>query len=324
MSRALGVGGLTEVLPLPGVGEMRDIMKGVISVVKTVGYEKDQCESLARRFDGLIAVADTVKDLAEFAKILSQLQAMKTGFEKKIGHKSRLSRALCAQDRLQAYECLSREVTDLMESFQFHLLASINRRGIEEKPLANKKRIEDNFKTIDAHKLCYEDGPLTQLTRPGVSSVPTTAIDCHPSPVHVTQHFGRLGKLRVVCTSYFSHSDHTAKVETAEEELKQLLRVRHKNIAAIVGVTKGCDGLDGHVVAMEGIPVRIFLAGSVSGSALGRYLQNLHEAHEFLSSSRILLKIDDDVDSVTVTPDGRVTVLPSSGDPWVGPSEPAL
>ncbi|KAF8602075.1 hypothetical protein BDV93DRAFT_509540 [Ceratobasidium sp. AG-I] len=296
------MGGLTNVLPLTGLGEMTDIVKGTISAVKTVGYEKDQCESLAGRFDSLIAVADTVKDLAEFAKILRQvklsttkmlfqLRAMKVGFEKKIGHKSRLSRVLCAHDRLQAYECLSCEVTDLMERFQFI--------------------------TIDAYKLSYEDqGTLTQPSRLCIPSTGTGTIDCRPSPVRITHHFGRLGKLRVVCTSYFSHSDHSAKAEAAEEELKQLSRVRHKNIAAIVGVTKGCDGLDGYVVAMEGVPVRLFLAGSVSGDALGRYPSITVESCETFMRpifSPKLPSVAQDRYSVTVTPDGRVTVLPSSG-----------
>ncbi|KAF8602070.1 hypothetical protein BDV93DRAFT_524281 [Ceratobasidium sp. AG-I] len=292
MSRALGIGRLSDALPLPGL-------------LKTIGHEKDQCQALAKRFDRLIAVFDRAKDLEGFAEILSQLQAMKNGFEKKVRHKSRLPKILGAQDRFQAYECLNQEVTELMES----------RRGTEERSLVNKRWIDGNFTTIDAYKLSYgEQEPFTRSTWSWVPFTVTGAVHYRSSPVHVTQHFGRLGKLRVVYMSFRSHSDHTAKTKTAEEGLKQLSRVRHKNVAAIVGVTKGCDGLDGIVVAMEGVPIKLFLCGSVTGSALGRY-----DAHDFLSSSRPYLMVDDDGESVTVAPDGQVTVLPSWGRRWVNP-----
>ena len=106
-----------------------------------------------------------------------------------------------------------------------------------------------------------------------------------PNPVITHHRLGCLGVQRVVCVSFSSRSDHAAKKKVrslsfrarcdinstgqiAEEELKRLSRikyglsslnqilansmtyVRHHNIAAIIGVTKGCDGLDGFIVAM--------------------------------------------------------------------------
>ncbi|KAF8602077.1 hypothetical protein BDV93DRAFT_509542 [Ceratobasidium sp. AG-I] len=219
MSRALSIEGLTNVVPLPGVGEMRDIVKGLMNIAKATGYKTDQCESLARRFGGLIAVADTSRGHEDFTEILrqasrfipkstivlaaytalSQLQEMKTRFEKKLAHKSKFSRIYYVQARLQAYENLSRELSEVMESTQ---------------------------------SLLAEDGTKKDLmqTEDGLTTIPTG--------------------------------------QMAETQLERLSRVKygllspcpiHKNVAAIVGVMKGRDGIDGFMVAMVSrYPQKVF------------------------------------------------------------------
>ncbi|KAF8602129.1 hypothetical protein BDV93DRAFT_524318 [Ceratobasidium sp. AG-I] len=109
---------ISNVIPLPGVHEIESVVTGLINAVKATGYEKDQCESLARRLDSLIAVTDACKEHADFAELLNLLQDVKSRFETKLKHKSKLPGVLRVQDRLRAYEHLSSELTELVERAQ--------------------------------------------------------------------------------------------------------------------------------------------------------------------------------------------------------------
>ncbi|KAF8597402.1 hypothetical protein BDV93DRAFT_610416 [Ceratobasidium sp. AG-I] len=327
---------LTNLLSLPGIGEVGDIVNGLIGLVKAAGYEKDQSESLSKRLSNLIAVANTCEDLENFIEIRGQLQEMKGRFEKKLKRKSRLPTILRAQDRLEAYENLSREITHLMENFQFQQSISISGRLTEEDHRTNKRRIEENFTTIDAYKLSYdEQESSTWSSRSMIPVRENRVVYFRSSQVITTHRFGRMGALRVVHKSFTSHSHPMDKTKVAEEELKQLSRMKHKNLAAIVGVTNGWDGLDGFVVAMgkcilhtpyidhvsscirgalDGIPIKRFFSSTVSGGALARCIQGLDEVIDFFEEVRDQTPYEAGLneDSISVTPDGRVTVLPHS------------
>ncbi|KAF8602133.1 hypothetical protein BDV93DRAFT_220971 [Ceratobasidium sp. AG-I] len=90
MSKVSTKNRITNVIPLPGVDEI-----------------ESACDSLARRLDSLIKVANTCKKQEDFTEILSQLQDVKSRFETRLKHKSRLPGIIHAQDRLRAYEDLS-------------------------------------------------------------------------------------------------------------------------------------------------------------------------------------------------------------------------
>ncbi|KAF8602090.1 hypothetical protein BDV93DRAFT_557861 [Ceratobasidium sp. AG-I] len=310
MSGTLILGQLHNALPLPGVGEMRDVVKGMISH-QANGYEENQCESLCRRFDGLIVIAETCKELENVTEILGELEEMKSRFETNIKRKSRLPGILRAQERLQACESLSRELTDLMERIQFQ-------SSVSAQISVNQRRIEDNFAIINAPNLLCDEQELYTWSSQSWFPVHTTGTNTYYHPVLAIHQFGRIGAMRIVYKSFSSSSDHRAKSGMAKEELKDLSRIRHRNVAAIVGVTKGYDGLDGFVVGMEGALVKEFLSGSVSGGALALCMQGLQEAHEFLWRSHKSFTWDGN--GVTVAPDGRVTVLPChSFCNWISP-----
>ncbi|KAF8602089.1 hypothetical protein BDV93DRAFT_557860 [Ceratobasidium sp. AG-I] len=199
--------GLSNTFPLPGVGEMGDVVKCLFNLVKyltqATGYEKDQYNSLTRRFDSLITVADTYKEHEGFAEIPSRLQEMKTRFEKKLKHKSRVSRNFQAQDRLEVCEGLSRELTDLVEELQFQPSISASMKWM------------DNFTTIDAFKLLFdEQDPFIGTSGPWAPIYEAGMIKYH-------------GALRVMYKSFRSHSDHKAKTKAAEKELKLLSRIKY-------------------------------------------------------------------------------------------------
>ncbi|KAF8602072.1 hypothetical protein BDV93DRAFT_545494 [Ceratobasidium sp. AG-I] len=313
MSGTFAWGGLFNVLPLPGVSEMRDIVKGMIDLVKMAGYEKDQCDSLARRCDNLIAIAATCKELENITDILNQLQEMKAQFEEKLKPKSKLSKFLQSQDRLEACERLGQELTNLMEVFHFQHSISASRKWPNEALRAKKQWIEDNFTTIDAYKLsCDEEEFSTWSSQPSIVTQESGTKNYHriPGPVVITHQLGHIGGLPVLYKSFRSESDYEAKTQMAEQQLKAVSRIRHKNVAAVVGVTKGCDGLDGFVVIMEGIPFQRFLAGLVTGNALGRCIQTIKEANRFVWGQSFLAGENYTGDNITVALDGRATVLP--------------
>ncbi|KAF8602078.1 hypothetical protein BDV93DRAFT_557849 [Ceratobasidium sp. AG-I] len=312
MSRALGVGGIPNVLPLPGMSEMTSIVKDIIKLAN--GYKKDECESLARRFDSLIAVADTSKELESVSELLSQLQELKSRFEKTVKHKSKLPEIFRAQEKLQACDSLSRELTEILESFQLQHSISVSRRWIEEGPPTSRSWIDDNarFSTIDAHQLCYDEQQFSELTsQPSILIHETGAIDNRLGPVAATSLFGSIGTLRVRYTSFSSQSDHDPieKTKVAEERLKQLSRITHKNIAVVVGVTKGCDGLNGFVSygmgrSLKGVPIKAFFGALVPCSALARcQLRGLQEAERFIGKTRYGYAMDHDGNDVTMSAD---------------------
>ncbi|KAF8602130.1 hypothetical protein BDV93DRAFT_220924 [Ceratobasidium sp. AG-I] len=92
-------------------------------------------------------------------------------------------------------------------------------------------------------------------------------------------------------------------------DLSIFLHGRHPNVAVAVGVTRGYDGLNGFVVATDGIPLIKALEISVAGGFLARCLKGLTQALAFFREQEYSVGLDYRGDGVTVAPDGHITVL---------------
>lgn len=215
---------LINALPLPGVDEIVSVAKGLIARMQAAGCERNQCESLIRRIDGLIAAANVCNGLNGFAEVLGELQAVKSRFETALKAKTKFSEILQAQNRLRAYDNLGRELTELMEKAQLQLSASTHKMLMEQ---FNKRSIEQNFETIRRCDISFDD-TKSPTWAPSVHTGSRELIR-QPNQVTILYRRGRLGKLRVTYASFIAHSDHAAATEKAEEEVKHLSRINHPN-----------------------------------------------------------------------------------------------
>ncbi|KAF8602132.1 hypothetical protein BDV93DRAFT_607756 [Ceratobasidium sp. AG-I] len=216
---------------------------------------------------------------------------------------------LRAQNRLRAYDSLSRELTELMEKAQLQVSTNML---IEARAQSKKRSVEQNFETIRECDISYDDKESPTWTPSFSRQISEAGIFTYePDPTIAHYRLGRLGKLRVTYASFSARSDHVTAVERAEEELKQLSRVRHPNVAVVVGVTKGYDGLNGFVVATDGAPIMEVLTSAVPGGVLARCIQGLVRAldffHEWDGSGDSGLDIQGY--GITLAPDGHVTVV---------------
>ncbi|KAF8599857.1 hypothetical protein BDV93DRAFT_291875 [Ceratobasidium sp. AG-I] len=238
---------ISNVIPLPGVGEIESVVKGLINAVQIAGCEGAQCDSLAKRLDGLASVADSCKELEGFTEMLNQIQDIKSRFELNLKRKLRISTMLRARDRLRAYDNLSHELDILIEKTQFKLSTNMLTGSRAQ---SSRRLIEQNFDTIRECDISFDDTEFPSWTRPSGWLVRTgEKVTYLPDPVITHYRFGRLGMLRVTYVSFSTHADYAAAERRTEEELRQLSRMRHPNVAMIAGVTKGYDGLNGFVVA---------------------------------------------------------------------------
>lgn len=313
--------GLANASLWPGVSEIEGIVKGLIDRMKVAGYANDQCESLVRRIDGLIAVADICKGLDRFTEILNQIQDIKSRFEAKLKRKSGLPSILRARDRLQVYEDLSCELTDLLETSQLQLV-TINRKIlIEGRVQSCSTPIIQNFEIIRECDIVFHDTESPTWTPSSQILVRAEGHLTHrPDPIIIQQRLGRLGKLSVTYRSFSAHSDHTTAAERVAEEIRLISRILHPNIAVIAGVTSGYFGLSGFVVAMDGIPIKKLFETSVPGVVLARCIRGLSGALEFLNASQRSIGVDLHGEGITAAPNGHVTVMPSRNPVWSGSS----
>ncbi|KAF8594632.1 hypothetical protein BDV93DRAFT_565195 [Ceratobasidium sp. AG-I] len=292
---------LGELIPLPGVGELESIVKGLINLVNAAGYEKEELESLSRRLNRLTSIVGAGRNCDAVTQLSSQLQNIKTRLEAELTRKSRL-RVLKAGDRLRASGMLHRELTELIEETQLRL------------QIANThSAVEDRFRILNSYDMLFDDMESpTWVFQPYVLTHEARKMAFERSPIVINYRTGRLGTLHVTYKSFSSQSEPLAAVERAEEELKQLSRTLHPNVASIVGITRGYDGLNGFVVAMDGVPIRGLFERSPPGGVLARCISGYMQAVRYLSESGHRLgRVDWDGAGVMVAPNGHVTALPS-------------
>ncbi|KAF8594633.1 hypothetical protein BDV93DRAFT_529192 [Ceratobasidium sp. AG-I] len=285
---------LGEVFPLPGVGELESIVKGLINLAKTAGYEKQEVKLLSGRLTGLSSIASAGRNCDAVTQLSSRLQDIKTRFEGELTRKSR-SLILKAEERRRAIDMLHRELDHLIEETQLRLRVA-----------NTPSTAEVRFKPIDACDIVFDDTESpTWVVQP---QVPTL----RPSTLVTNCRLGRLGKLRIAYTTFASQSNHLEEIERVEEVLKYLSHAQHPNLAAIVGITKGYHGPTGFVVTMEGAPIRKLFERSVAGGVLACCIKGLAQAMAFLNSRKGLGGVDWDGAGVTVAANGHVTALPSN------------
>ncbi|KAF8594754.1 hypothetical protein BDV93DRAFT_529122, partial [Ceratobasidium sp. AG-I] len=272
---------LGEVFPLPGVGELESIVKGLINLAKTAGYEKQEVKLLSGRLTGLSSIASAGRNCDAVTQLSSRLSDIKTRFEGELTRKSR-SLILKAEERRRAIDMLHRELDHLIEETQ----------------------VDSWFKPIDACDLVFDDTESpTWVVQPRVLVYEAGEVTLRPSTLVTNCRLGRLGKLRIAYTTFASQSNHLEAVERAEEVLKHLSHAQHPNVAVIVGITKGYDGPSGFVATMEGVPIRKLFEKSVAGGVLAR-LGGVDPFSQWYGAG------------VTVAPNGHVTALPSSDPTW--------
>ncbi|KAF8600200.1 hypothetical protein BDV93DRAFT_287047 [Ceratobasidium sp. AG-I] len=91
-------------------------------------------------------------------------------------------------------------------------------------------------------------------------------------PYHTSLRAGRFGRLSVAYMTFAADSGNVAH-ELVQQELDCISRSLHINVAQLVRVTEGYSGLNGIIVAMDGIDIQEFLTKRRSGAVWAKCIE---------------------------------------------------
>ncbi|KAF8608869.1 hypothetical protein BDV93DRAFT_602750 [Ceratobasidium sp. AG-I] len=293
---------LSTILPLPGVSEIEDIVRSLIRGLKDLKYEDEKQALLAARLENLIGCA---RQLDNRGELNSQLCDINSLFEAATKRTSRLGVSR-VQRKLALWDELDSKINRIVETSMLQLVAQQQHQieRLTARPSENKLPVIPSYEITEQVQhpprracICIYIDLFLHGREPRMPREP--CISCEPFTIsHGT---GRLGKLSVTYKRFAPRSDVSAS-SFVEEELAYMSRIIHPNVTALVGVMQGYLGLDGYIVATDGVSVGQFLMRSPSGSSFAKCFEGIQSVYEAYSDLKY--------DSISVRADGHVTVFP--------------
>ncbi|KAF8605573.1 hypothetical protein BDV93DRAFT_42915 [Ceratobasidium sp. AG-I] len=272
----------SRILPLPGIGELEGAINGLRDTLNASGYAKEEYESLVNHLESLLVIARSASQPEDFTELFHDLTDIKSRLEAEFNRKSRIS-MMRSQARLELLDNMNREVDRMLMRFQLRSLAQSNKLPAVQKRASGI----ENMLVIPSHEILPQEETWSRFGQHSSSrGLLRDAYNTDDGRVMISQRLGRYNKLSVIYKTYSSMSDDAA-AEWAAMELKFLSKCLHKNVAKIVGVTKGYHGLDGVImqIGTKGeLPPEEFLSRPMSGAALVHYIRGVHSALSFMNS----------------------------------------
>ncbi|KAG8717517.1 hypothetical protein FRC09_014148 [Ceratobasidium sp. 395] len=296
-------------VPLPGFAELGDMMKELVEDWKTADHKNNELVWLTTRLEDLCSVIIEF-DMAEYPDVFDawrKFNELKDSLAE--GFKCRLSLGIhSAEQKQRLLDGLNHEIDRVVEMTLLRLALG--------QAQSSKHNPIENFQVIYAHEITDQipvystvclNGPI-----PASEKISWPLAPDRPVVTSSTRR-ARLGKASVMYKTFNSRSDSGLAAKVAEVELKHLSRCLHPNVAKIVGVTKGYDGLNGYVVAEDGIPLDQFLFRVNSGAALVKLIRGIDDLRAN-TMNKFMYYFNSD--HITVKRDGQLTVFPviSSGE----------
>ncbi|KAF8595812.1 hypothetical protein BDV93DRAFT_528433 [Ceratobasidium sp. AG-I] len=244
-----------------------------------------------------------LKALLEIASGLDNLQELNTELyeiDKKLqatDASSSRNRVMHVQRKQELWSELKVRLDEVVEITSLRLLAQVHRTQTEQisvRPQESKINIIPSYEIthqIEVAEVIWPEYLSSFLIEPGERAKTTLRV-------------GRRGKFSVTYKTILTDSL-TAAHDLVEREIQHISQSLHTNVATIVGATEGYNGLNGVVVAMEGIDFKDFASKTHTGVVWAQCMRDFEAVLELGPVWKSL------ADRITVTPTGHVTIFPS-------------
>ncbi|KAF8596555.1 hypothetical protein BDV93DRAFT_563185 [Ceratobasidium sp. AG-I] len=295
--------GISNFVPLPGIHELEALAQWFVGRLKEANLNTDKRTTLARRLECLIEQAKTLENPVTLTNRLIQIQTQlratdTSGF--RLGIRG-------TQLKLALWDKLSMTLDETMEMSMFTLMAQLHKSQNQQaqtqqaqmqKLQVQQTRLHQTITRLDKRKFKVIDGCcIANQVEICMGNARRTTANPPSMTVNTTLRAGRFGNLSVAYVTFTADSRDAAH-EVVNQELDYISQLLHINVAQLVGATEGYNGLNGIVVAMDGIHLDEFWWRTHSGATWARYVI-------------VILPGDrHDVRHITVTPDGHVTMFP--------------
>ncbi|KAF8593593.1 hypothetical protein BDV93DRAFT_549489 [Ceratobasidium sp. AG-I] len=295
---------INNILPLPGISELEALAQEFLNHLKDVEFERDKRAALARRLQCLVDHAKTLGIPAGLIRVVIQLLEIQARFQAAGTSGSRLG-IRNSQRKLAIWDDLSARLDEIMEMNILSLTQTqqtqTQQAQTEQLTQMNKAitgSLRQRVKVIDGYRVTNQ----VEIRRGSVCKPEFNLSTQRYETVRTTLRAGQLGNLSVAYITFAADSWNVAH-EFVEQELDHISRSLHMNIAQLVGVTESYHGLNGIIVAMDGVDFEYFDLTRRSGAVWAKCIQGFVD---FATSYPEL----EGVQRITVAPDGHVTMFP--------------
>lgn len=283
---------IANFIPIPGVSELQDLAQGFVRRLRDKDVEYDKRIALASQLESLIECASKLDDLTELNLQLAEIQKR---FESTDKLRSRIG-LRNAQAKLKIWEELKAK---LDEAIQINTLKLISQTRKDVNTLGVATAYTPKLNIIPAYEIISQ----VEISNATWSEDMTKRLILPPEPVRTSLRAGKYKSLSVSYRTFVADSNRTAQ-GLVEEEMKRLSLLLHANVATLIGVTEGHNGLNGIVVATDGIDYQDFVLKIHSGAVWAKCIRGFEDLYE--SDLHCCL-----AERITIAPDGHLTVLPA-------------
>lgn len=263
---------IASLVPLPGIPELENVARYFSNRLRDADLEHGTRATLERRLKYLIEGA---KKLQDHAEITSQLLDIQTQFQAADIPNSRIG-IRHAQRKLELWEELNSRLNETMEENMFDLIVQTRQAQFQQE---NTRSPELKVQTVESYKIAsqaeiYRQDILSSIIAPSLRRL---------EKVKTTMRKGQYGGLSVSYMTFVADSKDVAH-ELVKREAEYISQSLHINIAPLVGVTKGYNGLNGIVVVTGGIDLKDFASIPHSGAVWAKCIRGFEN---FLEHPRI-------------------------------------
>ncbi|KAG8694311.1 hypothetical protein FRC09_009921 [Ceratobasidium sp. 395] len=296
---------------LPGLAELEDVATALIKNWKTADRNDSEFSGLATRVEGICSLLHEV-DVMEHTGVseaLRRLYEIKGILAEELKRRSRLG-VLGTEQKQRLLDSLRSEVDRIVEVTHLRLTI-MQAQYHRHNPI-------DNFQVISAHDII--DRSVVYERNYYLASEDTN----QPAIKHTAHTLTVAMPLRCDCSYSLSRQQSQAdnyRRKAIETELKCLSRCLHPNVASVMGITKGYDGVSGYVLATDGMPLNQFMRHVDSGASLVKCIQGYE--HAIVAVREVSQRFSVIHSDVTVQPNGHLVASPAlynSGYYPLGPS----
>ncbi|KAF8599121.1 hypothetical protein BDV93DRAFT_526306 [Ceratobasidium sp. AG-I] len=286
---------ISNIVPLPGVSELESLARGFVSRLKDADFENNKRAILAKKLERLL---EHSRKLGIPTELTSQLLEIQRQFQAADDSGSRL-RVRSAEHKLALWDDLSARLDEAMAVSTHDLVAQMQQARIQQAQV-----LQPQLHIAITHLRQSKVKIVNSYDITDQVEIPSEGLIQGFERVKTTLRASRFGRLPVAYMTCVSDSRDVAH-EVVEQELNHISQSLHVNVAQLVGATEGNDGLNGIIVVMDGVHLNDFVRGAHSGAVWAKCIRG---CNAFLSSfpGSMLVR------SMTVAPDGHVTIFPIS------------
>ncbi|KAF8602788.1 hypothetical protein BDV93DRAFT_509057 [Ceratobasidium sp. AG-I] len=262
---------MSSIIPLPGIGGLESVVKGLISQLKDEVDYHNNGAALMEQLESISLWAGNMNNLTEFTSELQETQRQLRAVNKS---KSR-------QRKLMIWDELSMRLNQKMLSATLKLVAQLP-KTLYEQAAGTSRQHQRQLQIVQSYQIINEAKVHSRAWPKHLERHPTLNL----KPVKITLRSGQFGKTAVSYLTFDEDSEDTT--HAAKEQIKCIRQLNHVNVAKFVGVTEGYNGMNDVVVATgDGIDFYDFLSRTHSGAVWAECIRGFEAFAELVPTKRV-------------------------------------